>query len=114
VGEFERRSLQRQNRCLNEIVAGCVVVDPTQLLWMDQVLRVVCNNDLEADADLLFVEQHMLIDPVEAVGFRGGSIMRTHGQVDVRKSSGNGSDSFLRRGVVRVASGEDMELAVAD
>ena len=35
---------------------------------------------------MLFEQQHALVDPVEAVGFGGGSVVRADGQMDVRKA----------------------------
>ncbi len=99
---------------LNKIVAAGVEVNPLQFVGVNQILGVMCHDDVETLAGLLFVESHVLVDPVEAIRLRGGPVMRTERQVDRWKAIGNGCDCVLREVVVRISSGEDVIGRVAD
>ena len=81
---------------------------------MDEILGVVRDHDVEAGAVVLFEKQHALVDPVEAVGFGSGSVVRADGQMDVREAGFQIADGVERRVVVRVGSDKEMIVAVVD
>ena len=53
---------------------------------MDEILGIVRDHDVETRGMMLFEKQHALVDPVEAVGFGSGAIVRADGQMDLRKA----------------------------
>ena len=114
VGQLAQRSRQRQHRRLNEVVPRGVVVDPAQLFGMDQVLGIVEHHDVENLAAVFFVQQQVLIDPVQAVGLGGRAGMRAQRHVDLRKAIGHRSHCVLGFDVVGVAAGEEMIVGVTD
>ena len=65
-------------------------------------------------AVMLFEKQHALVDPVQAVGFGSGSIMRADRQMDVREARFQIADGVERRVVVRVGADKEMIVAVVD
>ena len=69
---------QRQHRDLDHLETIRVGVDLIESTRMDQVFGIVRDHDIELNAVVFFKEQHALIDPIEAVGFGGGTIVRTH------------------------------------
>ncbi len=114
VSEPVERSPQRQHGNLNHTVPPGVVIDPAQLLRMDEVLGIVDGDDLEARRVLLLVEQHPLIDPVETIGLGGRTIVRADREVDVREPRLQFAQRVQGRFVVRISAGKDRVLFVPD
>src|SRR5579859_4271843 len=81
---------------------------------MNQVLCVVGHQQVEMGAGVFFINPDVLVDPVEAVGFRGGASVRTQRHVNALQASGNGAHGVLRLPVVRIDAGEDVVVAVAN
>ena len=69
VGDFAKRCGQREHGDLNHVVPLRVVIDPVERIGIDNIFRVMRHNHVETHAMLFFVEQHALINPVEAIGF---------------------------------------------
>jgi len=62
---------------------------------MDQIFGIMSDHNLEADVVLFFIKPDVLIDPVEAVGLGGGSVMRAYRQMYVAKTLGNRGNGFF-------------------
>src|SRR5262245_37719716 len=79
---------KRQNGNLYHVVLLVIVVDPVKLLGMHQVFGVMGDHDVEMRPALGFKPQHALEDPVQIVGFRRRSVLRTYRQVHGRETLG--------------------------
>jgi len=53
---------------------------------MNQILGIMRDDHFKRDAVLFLVKSDVLVNPVEAIGFRGGTIVRAHCHVDVVKT----------------------------
>ena len=81
---------------------------------MDQVLGVVDHDGLEVQAVALFVESHVLVDPVQAIGFRGRTVVRANGEVKVG-TAGLHLPAFIEcPGVVRIRAEKEVVVAIVD
>src|SRR5258706_8367721 len=67
VGESGEGRRQGEYGSLDEVVTRRVEIDPMQFVGMNQVLRIVGDDDVELPTVLLFIKQQMLVDPVEAI-----------------------------------------------
>ena len=74
---------QGQHRNLYHVVPVGIVIDPAQALRMDNVFRVMGDDQVETAAAGLFVGQHALVDPVQAVRLGGGAVVRNDGQMHI-------------------------------
>ena len=99
---------QRQYGHLYHVVASRKVIDPAQRFRVDHVLGIMRHYHVEAHAVPLLVRQHALIDPVEAVGFGCGPIVRAEGQVYTRKLAGGFADGGHRLPIVGVRADEEL------
>jgi hypothetical protein len=103
---------QREHRGLHEVVRRDQHAVQAQRQRMDQILRVVHQQDVVAAAGALLVEDDALVDPVQAVGLAGGAVVRHHDLVDVARPAGDQVDLLLGVGVVAVGADEDVEVAL--
>jgi len=81
---------------------------------MDQILGIVGHHDIEPAAVMFLKEQHALIDPVQAVGFRSGAVVGTDGQMDIREARFQFANRFEGRIVVRIGAYKEMIVIVVD
>src|SRR5580704_11822331 len=81
---------------------------------MDQILGVVRDNDVETCTVMFFEKQHALVDPIEAVGFGSGSLVRADREMDLRKAGFQIADGVEGAVVVRVAANKEMIVLVVD
>ncbi len=82
---------------------------------MDEILGIVRNRDIETRGMVLFEKQHALVDPVEAIGFGSGPIVRAdrpdgHAESRVFEITNH----VQRRVVVRVGSDKEVIVAIVD
>ena len=81
---------------------------------MDEVFGVVYDYDAEAHTVTHLVVFHALIDPVEAIAFGSGSVMRAGGKVDTGVAARLCHDGSDGGGVVGVDAHEKVVVAVLD
>jgi hypothetical protein len=74
--EKSGRHLEWDDGNLNHILAGNKAVVELQFERMNDVFRVVQNNDLIPDSLFTFGQKHSLVNPVQAIGFVGRPGMR--------------------------------------
>ena len=82
-----QRRRKRQHRNLHHVIPLRVIVDPAQSVGVDHVFGIVRQNHVEADAVLFLVEQHALINPVQAIRLRCGAVVRAYGEMHVRDAA---------------------------
>jgi hypothetical protein len=114
VGEVAEGRAQREHGNLDHAVAVHGVADAAQLLGMDDVFGVVHRHDIEADRVLPLVAQHALVDPVQAVGFRSGTVVRAEGQVYLGEARLGPADRRHSGAVVGVGADEERVVPVLD
>ncbi len=114
MDQLAERRRQRQHRHLHHPVLFAVPINFPQRVGVDQIFGVVRDHHVEADAVILLEKQHALIDPVEAVGLGGRSIVRAHGEMDVGEILFELADGIESRLVVRVRAHEKIVVAIAD
>src|SRR5690348_11199222 len=81
---------------------------------MNQVLGIVSDHNLVAHLVADLVHLHTAVDPVEAVAFRSGPIVRTHGEMDAWIAGGGIPHGGHSGFVVGIDAYEDGEIPVAD
>ena len=85
---------------------------------MDEVLGIVRHNNVEMEgllgALMLFKQQHALVDPVEAVGLRRGSIVRADRQMNMRETGFQIANRIEGRVVVGIRANEEVIVLVID
>jgi len=79
---------------------------------MDQVFGIVHDHDAEAHVVPRLVVFHTLVNPVEAVALRGGSVMRAGSDVHARMTAGLPGDGADGGSVVGVHADEKMVVPV--
>jgi hypothetical protein len=103
---------KRQNGDLHHVVLAGVSVDERKCLGVDEILGVVRDDDVEGRGVVLFKKQHALVDPVEAVGLGGGSVVRAYRKMDMREAGFQVANRIQRGIVIRVGADKKMIIAV--
>ncbi len=81
---------------------------------MDHVLGVVRHYDVEPDTILLLVQQHALVDPIQAIGLRRRTVVRADGEVYSRRSHFHPADRLQGAIVVGISAHEKVIILVVD
>ena len=81
---------------------------------MNQVLGIVRHHNFEANLVLFLIEQHALVDPVQAVRFGRGPIMRTDSQMHVGKTRLQFADGVQRGVIIGISANEEVIVVVVD
>ena len=103
VSQRKQRSLQSQNGNLNKIEASRnEIVDPPHCLRMNNVLGVVGDDGFILDTVNLFVDQHLLIDPIQAIRFGSRSGMGYPGDPHLGETPRRPRNRFGGERIVRV------------
>ena len=113
VEQLAQRCRKGQHGNLHHVVVLAVVIDPAQLFGMKEILGVVGHHDFEADAVFRFEKDHVLENPVEIVGFRGGAVMRTHRHVNIGEAGVELPHGGERLLIVGIDSDEKIAAVVA-
>ena len=112
--DLPRRRGQGKHGDLHHPERPDVVVDPAQLLRMDQVFGVVQHHDVEPDSVPLLMDQHPLVDPVQAIGLRGRAVVGTESEMNVGKPRLGLAHCIRRQLVVGIGANEEVVVGVAD
>ena len=105
-------ALEREDRHLDQVIPVEEGVEDLELERVDNVLGIVEDDALKADAAILLESEDAADDPVEAVGLAGRAAVRDRDLVHVGVAGDDAVGLADRLGVVRVDPDEDVELLV--
>ena len=71
---------------------------------MDQILGVMSNDGVKKHTRLLFVKEHVLINPIQTISLRGGTVVRANANMHPRAGFLQPGQRSQRIGVVRISS----------
>ncbi|MGD0616673.1 MAG: hypothetical protein ABSB67_03330 [Bryobacteraceae bacterium] len=114
VNNFTGRRWQRQHRRLHHAEFPAIAIDAAERVGMNQVLGIVRHHDFEAHLVMFLEQQHALENPVQAVGFGGGAVVRANRKVNVTEPLLESANGFERRVVVGICADEEIVVAVAN
>src|SRR3712207_2140962 len=81
---------------------------------MDEILGIVNDDALETDAVLVLIREHVLVNPIETVGFRGWPIVGAERETNVAVFGFEPAYDVRGRLVVRVNAQKEAVAAVRD